>query len=118
VDIFRWCCCSGVRCRAYRRGAGGCGVAVRFLLFFFQAEDGIRDRNVTGVQTCALPICSALPLCAAICSVLSLLISYWGSSAEALRVWPLYSKSEVCTLITFPETRPASEFHDTWSPTA
>src|SRR5699024_11467928 len=24
--------------------------------FFFQAEDGIRDRNVTGVQTCALPI--------------------------------------------------------------
>src|SRR5579885_2237658 len=25
--------------------------------FFFQAEDGIRDRNVTGVQTCALPIC-------------------------------------------------------------
>src|SRR5699024_11459923 len=27
------------------------------LVFFFQAEDGIRDRNVTGVQTCALPIC-------------------------------------------------------------
>src|SRR5207249_8175775 len=26
--------------------------------FFFQAEDGIRDRNVTGVQTCALPISS------------------------------------------------------------
>src|SRR5437773_9299719 len=25
-------------------------------LFFFQAEDGIRDRDVTGVQTCALPI--------------------------------------------------------------
>src|SRR5699024_11570527 len=28
----------------------------RSLIFFFQAEDGIRDRNVTGVQTCALPI--------------------------------------------------------------
>src|SRR5699024_11763267 len=27
-----------------------------YLFFFFQAEDGIRDRNVTGVQTCALPI--------------------------------------------------------------
>src|SRR5699024_5865690 len=27
--------------------------------FFFQAEDGIRDRNVTGVQTCALPIWDA-----------------------------------------------------------
>ena len=25
--------------------------------FFFQAEDGIRDWSVTGVQTCALPIC-------------------------------------------------------------
>src|SRR5687767_15478206 len=29
--------------------------------FFFQAEDGIRDKLVTGVQTCALPICSGLP---------------------------------------------------------
>src|SRR5690606_39947618 len=27
--------------------------------FFFQAEDGIRDFHVTGVQTCALPISSA-----------------------------------------------------------
>src|SRR5437867_9599466 len=26
------------------------------VFFFFQAEDGIRDRTVTGVQTCALPI--------------------------------------------------------------
>ena len=26
------------------------------MYFFFQAEDGIRDRLVTGVQTCALPI--------------------------------------------------------------
>src|SRR2546429_694908 len=29
---------------------------VRFPFFFFQAEDGIRDVAVTGVQTCALPI--------------------------------------------------------------
>src|SRR5206468_4763250 len=28
-----------------------------FFFFFFQAEDGIRDLIVTGVQTCALPIC-------------------------------------------------------------
>src|SRR2546426_3078767 len=36
-----------------------------FFFFFFQAEDGIRDYKVTGVQTCALPICirpSALSL--------------------------------------------------------
>src|SRR5207249_7011425 len=29
---------------------------IDIFFFFFQAEDGIRDRNVTGVQTCALPI--------------------------------------------------------------
>src|SRR5699024_12094480 len=30
--------------------------SLTYSFFFFQAEDGIRDRNVTGVQTCALPI--------------------------------------------------------------
>src|SRR5205807_7443651 len=33
-------------------GDGGCTTG----FFFFQAEDGIRDYKVTGVQTCALPI--------------------------------------------------------------
>src|SRR6266853_4970280 len=32
-----------------------------FFFFFFQAEDGIRDLTVTGVQTCALPICMRMP---------------------------------------------------------
>src|SRR2546425_4669237 len=36
-------------------GDGVVDVVVSF--FFFQAEDGIRDKLVTGVQTCALPIC-------------------------------------------------------------
>src|SRR6266566_5615317 len=36
------------------------------VFFFFQAEDGIRDYKVTGVQTCALPI-----------SALGLLIAFW-----------------------------------------
>src|SRR5258708_8303723 len=31
-------------------------ISVSYLFFFFQAEDGIRDDLVTGVQTCALPI--------------------------------------------------------------
>src|SRR2546430_7288373 len=31
----------------------------QFFFFFFQAEDGIRDLTVTGVQTCALPISAA-----------------------------------------------------------
>src|SRR6266542_5379272 len=33
----------------------------KFLFFFFQAEDGIRDATVTGVQTCALPILRCSP---------------------------------------------------------
>src|SRR3989441_1155549 len=37
-------------------------VALVFCFFFFQAEDGIRDKLVTGVQTCALPISSILLL--------------------------------------------------------
>src|SRR5947207_8834013 len=32
------------------------GLLFLFFFFFFQAEDGIRDHCVTGVQTCALPI--------------------------------------------------------------
>src|SRR4051794_41465023 len=38
-----------------------------FFFFFFQAEDGIRDGRVTGVQTCALPICA-----------LGLILAVWG----------------------------------------
>src|SRR5699024_12075837 len=41
VAIVKLCCCK---------------LFMALLFFFFQAEDGIRDRNVTGVQTCALPI--------------------------------------------------------------
>ena len=38
------------------RGGGGGGGVGGGGVFFFQAEDGIRDIGVTGVQTCALPI--------------------------------------------------------------
>ena len=41
-----------------RRGieGGEKGMGMNMIFFFFQAEDGIRDDLVTGVQTCALPI--------------------------------------------------------------
>src|SRR5687768_17797448 len=39
-----------------RAGQGGASGRYDILRFFFQAEDGIRDVAVTGVQTCALPI--------------------------------------------------------------
>src|SRR2546430_6257919 len=43
---------SPLRCRTLNQPKGSC-CGIRF---FFQAEDGIRDLTVTGVQTCALPI--------------------------------------------------------------
>src|SRR5262249_58725471 len=53
-DAWRW-----------RGSLWGCGRRARRrrsrrLFFFFQAEDGIRDWSVTGVQTCALPIWEVL----------------------------------------------------------
>src|SRR5256885_11479304 len=38
-----------------------CQTPIDFVIFFFQAEDGIRDYKVTGVQTCALPISLGAP---------------------------------------------------------
>src|SRR5260370_29225886 len=38
---------------------GICHAGAVSCFFFFQAEDGIRDSSVTGVQTCALPISTA-----------------------------------------------------------
>src|SRR5256886_11681620 len=43
---------------ARREWVIGPGASEVCCFFFFQAEDGIRDLTVTGVQTCALPICS------------------------------------------------------------
>src|SRR2546430_11247727 len=47
-----------VRPRIRKRSRDGCPILdeQQSSLFFFQAEDGIRDLTVTGVQTCALPI--------------------------------------------------------------
>src|SRR5256885_10071905 len=60
--IGRWCLWSG------------------YLFFFFQAEDGIRDYKVTGVQTCALPI---LRICSTILGV-ALSSMAWNASALSL----------------------------------
>src|SRR5437667_11813482 len=60
--------------------------------------------------------CRAVPLWIATWSVLSLLIRYCGVSREACRTYPLNFMSEVTFLVITPLTRPASEFHFTWSP--
>src|SRR5205085_3889715 len=54
-----------------------CIIILLFVFFFFQAEDGIRDLTVTGVQTCALPICT--------CCVQSSVQSTAGDTATSRR---------------------------------
>src|SRR5438034_7508676 len=55
---------SAVNCSHADLWLGSCGGAGHSRLFvFFQAEDGIRDHCVTGVQTCALPILVSTRLC-------------------------------------------------------
>src|SRR5215217_8202450 len=52
------------------------------IFFFFQAEDGIRDIGVTGVQTCALPI--SLPVLASPnCSTLYSGCAFWAAAVAA-----------------------------------
>src|SRR2546430_12715681 len=58
--------------------------------FFFQAEDGIRDLTVTGVQTCALPISRSLSAASVACSTV---ITCATESANAVA-------RAVCTLST------------------
>src|SRR5205085_6650283 len=44
----------------FRSQVGSDRLSFAVFFFFFQAEDGIRDLTVTGVQTCALPICAVV----------------------------------------------------------
>src|SRR5690606_29272424 len=53
-----------------------------FLFFFFQAEDGIRDFHVTGVQTCALPISAGTPPAAATTPLTCLNVTFRKSTAR------------------------------------
>src|SRR5207245_3489948 len=61
-------------------------------VFFFQAEDGIRDATVTGVQTCALPISSTAARSVASSRKWSLSAAAAFSSASCTR-WCLIPRS-------------------------
>src|SRR5699024_12034123 len=62
-----------------------------YLLFFFQAEDGIRDRNVTGVQTCALPIFYLIQNKGIILTKEQIFDGIWGFNSEtAITVVEVY----------------------------
>ena len=59
-----------------------------FFFFFFQAEDGIRDYKVTGVQTCALPICWSSS------KVLLVVESYLNITLIILETWEMHTDDD------------------------
>src|SRR5207237_6303686 len=78
-----------------------CCVYFFFFFFFFQAEDGIRDSSVTGVQTCALPIFST--------GNGLYLVDADGSG-------PLAPRDAYCDMTRSEERRVGKECRSRWSP--
>src|SRR5256885_4098445 len=74
------------------RGVAGIGGSRQssFYFFFFQAEDGIRDYKVTGVQTCALPIFTAHGRAVVVARVIE-----HGETFAQAAAWANVSKSTV-----------------------
>ena len=64
-----------------------------WFIIFFQAEDGIRDYKVTGVQTCALPISTALSI-ALLTVAYAIEFSYTVGKASAPYIKQAVARSE------------------------
>src|SRR2546427_3982104 len=92
-----------------------------FFFFFFQAEDGIRDLTVTGVQTCALPI-------SRLCFPTTARVSFQYAplkdgdtlrvGSAGLRVFhtPGHTPESACYLLRSEERRVGKECRSRWSP--
>src|SRR5689334_23777466 len=79
-----------------------------FFFFFFQAEDGIRDGTVTGVQTCALPISDDLVQPAHRCAL--------SRVPEGLELVVPGLAEERVDLVRSEERRVGKECRSRWSP--
>src|SRR2546430_15370416 len=95
------------------------------LFFFFQAEDGIRDLTVTGVQTCALPILGrsafsyAAPSRPYVCArkYLSALGADRWSTSIACWVWPCASRACASRMLASWAPWVPEKFSTTWDST-
>src|SRR2546423_7351444 len=91
----------------------------RWKVFFFQAEDGIRDKLVTGVQTCALPICD-------LCECPDTNVSYLIIDAALRLSQPIYGDrttdvvtriwDRIASQVRSEERRVGKECRSRWSP--
>src|SRR5256885_5693669 len=91
--------------------------------FFFQAEDGIRDYKVTGVQTCALPISipihsGYLPECTVriIKLLLPNFLRLWGRTQDANHTLSGYFHALRLQNLRSEERRVGKECRSRWSP--
>src|SRR5256885_13098050 len=98
-------------------------MSLNVVCFFFQAEDGIRDYKVTGVQTCALPILMADTggTWAAPAVFLKLAISVSGrietaASKTTLRINETYSRRSALLDSRSEERRVGKEGRSRWWP--
>src|SRR3712207_8567077 len=82
--------------------------------FFFQAEDGIRDIGVTGVQTCALPISLGEALAEGLEQALRVLVVLLGELAEERLVLALHVLQ--VRPVRSEERRVGKECRSRWSP--
>src|SRR2546430_12354647 len=100
-------------------------IALRVVCFFFQAEDGIRDLTVTGVQTCALPI-SCQVSAAVLCSLdwcdngVMKLLPKLGKLKTYMRSLPgeiaLHTPLSCIAIHRSEERRVGKECRSRWSP--
>src|SRR5437762_12170244 len=77
-----------------------------WFVFFFQAEDGIRDTSVTGVQTCALPIFAAMMFAVGLDPDRSTIFVQSQVTAHAEAAWLLGS------VTSFGELRRMTQFKE------
>src|SRR2546430_9406357 len=86
------------------------------MFFFFQAEDGIRDLTVTGVQTCALPICAVTPFSGLFGTVWGIIDAFAGlgsAGAASLRaVAPGIAEALITTAAGLATAIPAVIFYN------
>src|SRR2546430_2544875 len=81
-------------------------------VFFFQAEDGIRDLTVTGVQTCALPIFVGHSFG----GLFTQMIAGRGLSAASVAIDPGPFRGILVLPIRSEERRVGEECRSRWSP--
>src|SRR2546430_12997180 len=104
-----------------RRRAGVRGKSVmpetlaRRVFFFFQAEDGIRDLTVTGVQTCALPISKLLAPLSILGSRRDVIQDFYMYFAKGLYKWELaqyFTPTEVVDCVVVLNPQPGEHIKD------